>query len=279
MITLDDALNRNYYFYQGSGDVRVDFLKQVFDTFIGYNFQTFMYNKAVSEMKKGLTKEAAYERAYHQGVETAIRACTSIPKYRKEIIEKFNNEPGLRGGITDTMINNMKYTDLKTLRTNLGLSKRGKKVTKTEIAPEKTVKQAKKVLSSKTTQETAKEVIVNSQMTLEDVFPNAFNPYYQEERVEPYHEIEEFYTIDEARQAYPGYSYEELASVGVHLLEEDAKEKIEMYNIIDQILTYDVEVEGNPLTFENLEECTLDELLEIYKTVRKLNNITKRHIK
>ena len=276
MITLDDALNRNYYFYQQSGDVRTDFLKQVVETFLGYNFNNFIGDKAKYWMSKGMTRSDAFTKAYHQGVEMAIRACEAIPKYRKEIIKKFNEQPGLRGGITDEQINHMKYTELSTLRTNLGLNKRGKKVVKQEAAPAKTVEQAKSALKKDSTSKTAADVIQNSQPTLQDMYPDAFVP--TPPREQPHHEIEEFYTIEEAMQLYPGFSIEELAEVGVHLIGdlEQAKEKIDRYTIIEQILDFDITFNGESLTIEILADCNKEQLLQIYNTARVLHRVTSK---
>lgn len=271
MITLDDALNRNYYFYQGTGDVRTDFLKAVVETFLGYTFNDFIGNKASYWMKRGMSRSDAFTKAYHQGVEMAMRACEAIPKYRKEIKKKFAEEPGLRGGITDETIDHMKYTELSTLRTNLGLNRRGKKkVVKTEPAPKKTVEQAKKVIKEEPIAKTvAKQIEQVSQPTFEDLFPEAFRP-------QPEHEIEEFYSVEEARKAYPGYSTSELADVGVHVLDHDADEKLDRYSIIEQILTYEVTIDGQELTIENLSNLNKTELLQVYNTVRTLNRAIKK---
>ena len=168
------------------------------------------------------------------------------------------------------MIKKMKYTELSTLRTNLGLNRRGKKVTKVEPAPEKTVAQAKKTLKEESTSKTAADVIQNAQPTLEDMFPKAFE--------QPHHEIEEFYTIEEAMKMYPGFSIEELAEVGVHLMGdlEQAKEKIDRYTIIEEILSYNLTFDGEPLTIEILADCTKEQLLQIYNTVRVLHRVTSK---
>jgi len=265
MITLEDGMNRNYYFYSGSGEVRVDFVRQVFESFLGYDYSSFIENKAGMLIKRGWNRSDAYEKARHMAVETALRACEAIPKYRQEIIKKFNEQPGLRGGISDVTINNMKYNDLSTLRTNLGLNKRGKKVKKQEPAPQKTIEQAKKVIKEEPVAKTAAKAIQEAQLSFDDLLP-----------VEPEHEIEEFYTVEEARQAYPEYTKEELASVGVHVLDQDADEKLDRYSIIEQILTYDVTVEGEALTIENLSNLNKTELLQVYNTVRTLNRAIKK---
>jgi len=274
MITLDDALNRNYYFYQGSGEVRVDFVRQVFETFLGYDYSYFIQNKAGMLIKRNWDRSEAYDKARHMAVETALRACEAIPKYRAEIIKKFTEEPGLRGGISDITINNMKYNELSTLRTNLGLNRRGKKkVVKTEPTPVKTVAQAKEVLTKEPVAETAKKVIEGVQPSFEDLYPEAFRP-------QPEHEIEEFYSVEEARQAYPGYSKQELADVGVHVLDHDADEKLDRYSIIEQILDYNLTIEGEELTVDTLANASKTELLEIYNTVRTLSRLNKkRHTK
>ena len=272
MITLDDALTRNYYFYQGSGDVRTDFLKQVVETFLGYDFNSFIGDKAKYWQKRGMTRAESFTKAYHQGVEMAMRACEAIPKYRKEIKKKFEEQPGLRGGITDEAIDHMKYTELSTLRTNLGLNKRGKKVTKQETAPKKTIEQAKKVVKEEPVAKTAAKIIEGTQQTLFDMYPDAFKPA-------PHHEIEEFYTVEEARQAYPGYTIEELENAGVHLIEADAKEKMDRYSIIEQILEYGLSIDGEQITIDTLVEASKTELLEIYNTVRTLSRLNKRRTK
>ena len=272
MITLDDARNRNYYFYQGSGEIRVEFLKQVFEVFLGYEYRSFIYNRAEGLIKKGWKKSEAYEKARHQAVETALRACEALPKYREEVIKKFQENPGLRGGITDEQINKMKYNDLSTLRTNLGLNRRGKKVQKQETAPTKTVEQAKEALKKESTAKTAAEIIKGStQATLEDLYPEVFNP--------PHHETEEFYTVEEARKAYPGYSYEELIKEGIHLVETDAKERLEQYQIIDQIIMYNISIDGLELSEEKLVDCNLEELKKILTSIRKLQKLTKGRTK
>ena len=162
MITLEDALNRNFYFYQGSGEVRIDFVKQIFFDFLGYDFQSFMSNKIKVHLDKGLPRSKAMERAAHQAVETCLRSCEAILKYRKEIKEKFHQNPGLRGGITDKQIDEMRYTDLKTLRTNLGLSRRGHKVTEIAQAPERTIQEARANLSKQKTSETIASIYTSN---------------------------------------------------------------------------------------------------------------------
>ncbi len=271
MVTLDEALNRNYYFYQGSGEVRVDFLREVFDTFLGYDYSSFVQNKAIMLMKRHWDRSDAYEKARHMAVETALRACEALPKYRAEVIKKFTEEPGLRGGISDVIINHMRYNELSTLRTNLGLNRRGKvKAVKAEPAPVKTVTQAKEVLKKETVAETAKKVIENNQPTLEDLYPEVFRP-------QPDHEPEEsFYSVEEAMQAYPGYSKEELAKVGIYLTDPDAEEKLDRYSIIQQILDYQVTIGGEELTISALANATKTELLQIYDTVRTLNRLNRK---
>ncbi len=273
MITIDDALNRNYYFYQGSGEVRVDFVKAVFEELLGYDYQKFIDKRAKPLIKKGWNSFEAKEKARHMAVETCLRACEAIPKYREEIIEKFTKEPGLRGGISDVKINHMKYTELNTLRTNLGLNKRGKKVTKQEPAPKKTVEQAKKSIKARKTSETAKDIIVNKQPTLEDVFPEVFHPTEEVEREES------FLTVAEARLAYTGYSLDELESLGIHIIEEDAREKLETLNTIDEILEYDITIDGERVTEESLLTYGLVDLNAILKYVRHLNKVNKTHKK
>jgi len=270
MVTLDDALNRNYYFYQGSGEVRTDFLEEVIVTLLGYKYNEFINEKVNYWQKKGMPKSDATTKAYHQGVEMSLRACEAMIKYREEIIKHFTDNPGLRGGITDERVMKMKYTQLKTLRTNLGLNRRGKKVTKQETAPKKTIEQAKKSIKSKKTSETVKDVIVSTQATLEDLFPEVF----RQER-EP--EMEEsFYTVAEARQAYPGYSLEELESLGIHVTDEDAREKLETFSIIDEILEYDVTINGEKVTEESLLTYGITDLKAILNYVRHLNKETKK---
>ena len=269
MITLEDAMNRNYYFYSGTGEVRTDFVRQVFEIFLGYDYSSFIQNKANMLIKNGMYRSDAYEKARHMAVETALRACEAIPKYRREIIKKFEEQPGLRGGISDVTIINMKYNDLSTLRTNLGLNKRGKKVKKVETAPKKTVEQAKKVLKEEKISKTVTKVIEsNEQLSLEDYNPTAFRG-----------ETEEFYTVEEARKAYPGYSYEELLNEGIHLLEEDAKTKLEIYALIDEIKEYDLTIGGETLTEDDLLGCSINELNNILNVVKKLNRMTRRHTK
>ena len=270
MVTLNDALNRNYYFYQGSGEVRTEFLEEVIVTLLGYKYNEFIDGKVKYWLEKGMKENEAITKAYHQGVEMSLRACDAMIKYREEIIKHFAEHPGLRGGITDERVMKMKYTQLKTLRTNLGLNRRGKKVTKQETAPKKTIEQAKESLKSKKTSETVKDVIVSTQATLEDMFPEAFRQEREPEREES------FYTVAEARQAYPGYSLEELESLGIHITDEDAREKLETFSIIDEILDYDVTINGERVTEENLLTYGITDLKAILNYVRHLNKETKK---
>lgn len=267
MITLDDALNRNYYFFQGNGEVRRSFLQSVFQTFIGYDFNNFVANKVNMLIKNGYNREGAYIKAYHQAVETSLRCCEAIPKYRKEIKKKFQEQPSLRGGITDEQIDSMLYTELKTLRTNLGLSKRGKKVVKQEPAPAKTIEKAKTKLKERTTTEIAGDMIYQYSLDLDT------------EPVKPHHEIEEIYSVEEAMMAYPGYSVEELRELGIHVTDPKAEEKIARYNIINNILDFNITIAGEELTIENLANLNKEDLLEVYNAVRKMNRVMKKYTK
>lgn len=203
MITLDDALNRNYYFHQKTGEVVQSFVRTVFQTFLGYDFNTFIETKKIHLLKKRYTEEEALEKAYHQAVETCLRACGSIPKYRAEIKAKFREQPGLRGGITDEVIDKMKYNKLKTLRTNLGLCKRGRKVTTTEPAPQQTVAKAKETIKRQTAEETVKTIYtsnIDKEIEEED---------YRDDCT---------YTLDEIRQMEgEDITLEEAISLGYHL--------------------------------------------------------------
>lgn len=265
MITLADTQNKVYYYNQKTDEVNLPFVKEIFRDYLGYDFNSFVNERVGKYRKNGLQRGEAFKKTFHQAVETCIRACAAIPKYRKEIINHLTMNPGLRGGITDEMINKMKYTELSTLRTNLGLNNRGKKVKKQETAPKKTIEQAKKAVKEKTTTELAGAII---QSELEKNKPQT-----------SYHEVEEFYTYEEAMQAYPGYTVEELAKVGVHVTDPNAKEKENRYAIINEILDYDLAINGEELTLEILADCTKEELLEIYNTARTLNRVTRRYTK
>lgn len=217
MITLDDTLNRNYYFYSGSGEVRLDFVKQIFNQFLGYDFNSFMSNKIKEHMGKGKPRSIATERAAHQAVETCLRSCASILKYRKEIKEHLKNNPGLRGGITDKRIDEMRYTDLKTLRTNLGLSRRGKKVTKVEPAPLETITKAKEEIKKQPTAETVANVyasnIASDQADIEEEYSHDSGSYTLAEisAMEGYEVTREEaiamgYQLDDLGERYPDSS-------------------------------------------------------------------------
>ena len=265
MITLADTQNKVYYYNQRTDEVNLPFVKEIFKEYLGYDFNSFVDERVAKYRKSGFPRGEAFKKTFHQAVETCIRACAAIPKYRKEIIDHLTRNPGLRGGITDEMINKMKYTELSTLRTNLGLNNRGKKVKKQETAPKKTIEQAKKAINSKTKTELAGAIIQSEiERTNKEV---------------PHHEVEEFYTYEEAMQAYPGYTVEELAKVGVHVTDHDAKEKENRYAIMNEILEYDLSINGQELSLEILADCTKEELLEIYNTARTLNRVTRRYTK
>ena len=211
MLTLDDALNRNYYFYQ-SGEVNVDFVKSVFNAFLGYNYEKFIKGKMQRYIESGYSTSYAQERAEHQAVETCLSACKAIPRYRKEIKEHFKKFPGLRAGTTDERIDKMLYNELKDIRTHLGLSKRGKRVTTVEPAPERTVSRAKEHLKSKTSAEIVKDVISSN----------------HEEELGSREKEDSSYTLAELREIV-GYdiTYEEAIRSGYHIDDAPTYERVE----------------------------------------------------
>ena len=211
MITLEDTQNRNYYFYNGTQDVRVDFVKEIFRTFLGYDYAPFIAEKMKNLLEKGYSESEAKQKAEHQAVETCMFACKSIPKYRKEIKDYFVKNPSRRGGITDEQIGKMRFVDLKTLRINLGLSKRGKKVTKVEPAPEQTTKKARNLLESKPTQAVVTSIYIGG---IDEIRRDAMS--------------ESSYTLEELRQIL-GYdiTYEEAVKQGYHVDDAPSYQKVE----------------------------------------------------
>jgi len=268
MSLVEDGLIKSYYYYSGNNNVNETFLRTIIEKVGGYEYQGFIAKQRAIAKKYAFTEEQLYKKTYDMAISAAVSMCERVIKYREELKEHFKNNSGLRGGIKDSDIDEMKADELSKLRTNLGLSKRGKKVTKVEKAEEETIKKAKENLKEKKTSETAVDIMKSNaefeQLTLDEYFKDLMNPEEPEEQ-------EEFlYTSELQVMGKDDYSDAELRREGIVRLDEEKSPEDEL---IDTILDSGIIIDGHSITREELDEYSYSDLETLNNHIQAIINL------